>query len=393
MAPTRKIAMVGREWLQLYTRLLAGGMQYANAHPSENVVVRPFARAALAKLAARIERWGADGIYGMFRDKELKALKAALKHPIPIVNNGVSPTSPGVVHVLAEPHAFAELGVEHLRHLGLKYFGMLLMDAPPEPNDPLLSRFKQLTEPHTSVLVLPRNEAQDLSPERHKTNPKVRAPLRTWLLEMPKPCGVLCPCVSDAKFLAECCAQLGLQVPGELAIIGTDEADVCLSCKPTLTSITANVERLGAESVRVLLGILNGKTSPMREIRIKGAHLVVRESTGQQRPMICDVAGALEYIKANATRGLSAAQLMRQTQRCSHPTFYQSFYRATGMTPAQAIRERQMEEVRRLLATTQLPVAAVSVMSGFSRASAMARFFRKVEGMTPMEYRKRESKE
>jgi LacI family transcriptional regulator len=384
--------MLGREWLQVYTRLLAGGVQYASAHPSANVVVRPFTRVAeLAKVAASIERWGADGIYGFFEGEDLKALKAALTHPIPIVNNSVYPRFPGVVHVLAEPRAFPELGVEHLRQLGLKYFGMLVTDQLPGTDDPLLSRFKQLTAPHTSVLVLRIAEDELLNPEWNKTNPTMPARLATWLRDMPKPCGVLCPCVGAARFLIECCARLGLQVPGEIAIIGTDDADVCLSCRPSLTSITANVEMLGAESVRVLLGILNGITPPQPEIRIKGADLVVRESTGQQRPTICDIAGALECIKANATKGLSAAQLMRQTQRCSHPTFYQNFFKATGMTPAQAIRERQVEEARRLLATTQLPVAAVSVMSGFSRASAMARLFRSVEGMTPLEYRKREA--
>jgi hypothetical protein len=42
MPSTRKIAMVGREWNRLHTRLLAGGLHYASAHPSLKVVVQAF---------------------------------------------------------------------------------------------------------------------------------------------------------------------------------------------------------------------------------------------------------------------------------------------------------------------------------------------------------------
>jgi LacI family transcriptional regulator len=181
-------------------------------------------------------------------------------------------------------------------------------------------------------------------------------------------------------------------VPGEIAIIGADDADVSLSCTPTVTSVVQNKETVGFESVRILLDILDGLTPPAPKIRIKGIDLVVRESTGQQRPTICDIAGAMEYIKANATKGLNVTQLMHATQRCSQPIFYQSFHEMTGTTPGQAIRDRQLEEVRRLLATTLLPVASVAELAGFSSSFVMGRLFRKVDGMTPLEYRKREAK-
>src|SRR6516162_10959611 len=88
---TRRIAMVGLEWNRFYARLLAGGLQYASAHPRLKVVVQPFTKTVpAATLAASIEHWGADGIYGPFTNDRLQALKAALKHPIPIVSNSFS---------------------------------------------------------------------------------------------------------------------------------------------------------------------------------------------------------------------------------------------------------------------------------------------------------------
>jgi LacI family transcriptional regulator len=390
MPRTRKIAMVGREWDRFYARLFTGGLQYASGHPSLKVVIRSFTKTVAAnKLAASIEHWGAEGIYGGLLDDELQGLRSALRHPIPIVNNFNSAESPGVVRVLGDAHVAVEMGVTHLRHLGLKSFGLLFTDPPPE-RDRVLPSFKELTEPHGSALTLPIPEDQLLNPERNTQ--AVPARLATWLRELPKPCGVLCPCVGSGRYLVECCGQLGLHVPREIAIIGSDDADVCLNCTPTLTSITPNVEMVGSESVRILLGIADGVKPSTPTIRLKGLDLIVRESTGLQPSWTCDVAGALEYIKANATKGLSVAQLLRETRQPSQPKFYQLFHEATGKTPALAIRDRQLEEVRRLLATTQLPAASVSGMAGFSSPSVMARLFRKVEGMTPMEYRKRRNK-
>jgi AraC-like DNA-binding protein/DNA-binding LacI/PurR family transcriptional regulator len=391
MRRTRKIAMVGREWNRVHARLLAGGLHFASGHPSLNVVIQPFNKTvSLGRLASSIERWGADGIYGLFSEDMVHGLKAALSHPIPIVSNCALAQNSAVVQVLGDAQILVEKGVEHLRHLGIKAFGLLWTEPPPAPDSRWLPNFTKLTEPHGSVLSLPTAEDSLMAPDRN-TQP-VPAPLATWLRALPKPCGVLCPSHGAGRFLVECCGRLGLQVPREIAIIGTDDADVSLSCSPTVTSILNNHEMRGSESVRILLDILDGKPPSAPKIRIRAFDFVVRESTGQHPPMICDVAGALEYIQANATNALTVPQLVRATQRSSETLFYQAFKQATGKTPMQAIRDRQLEEVRRLLATTQLPVGVVSAMAGFSSNSVMGRMFQDVEGTTPLEYRRRENK-
>jgi LacI family transcriptional regulator len=388
---TRKIALVGLEWVGNFMRLLAGGLDYVGAHPNANVVIRPFTKVTpLPELAAQIEGWGAEGIYGAFPDEELRPLKAALKHPIPIVNNSKSSQYPGVFHVLADSHDFIEMGVEHLRHLGLKHFGILYTDPLPGAASRNLTRFKEITGPHGSVLMLPIIADRLLNTEWDH-QPELET-LAAWLQGMPKPCGVLCQCFGSGKFLIERCAQLGLKVPDEIAIIGSDDAEVCLSCTPTLTSITPNKEKVGAESIRILVDLLDGKPPPARIRMAKGADLVVRESTGQQQSLAIDTSKALEYINANATRGITVTELIRETQRASQPIFYQAFRKATGKTPAIAIRDRQLDEVRRLLRSTHLPIKMISQMSGFSSPSIMTRLFSKVEGMPPLAYRERENK-
>jgi LacI family transcriptional regulator len=391
MRRTRKIAFVGHEWFRIYARDLAGGLSYAATHPSTNIVIQPFSKnVPVRRLATKIERWGADGVYGMLSDKEITGLKGALRHPIPIVTNFGSDTNhPGVVQVVGDAHTWVETAVGHLQHLGVKSFGLLWSEPPPETDNRWLPSFQKFTRQRGSVLMQPISEHQLLAPDRNARS--IPAALARWLRGLPKPCGVLCPSLGAGKFLVKCCVHLGLQVPDKIAIIGADEADVSLSCTPTATSVLQNLEMLGAESVRILLDLLEGVAPPAPKNRIQACDLVIRESTGQQRPIICDIAGALEYIKASATKGLSVTQLLHATQRCSQPIFYQSFQKATGKTPAQAIRDRQLEEVRRLLATTQFPVEIVADLAGFSSSTVMGRLFLKTEGISPLEYRKRQN--
>jgi len=148
------------------------------------------------------------------------------------------------------------------------------------------------------------------------------------------------------------------------------------------------MDLVGFDAVRVLIDMINGIMPASRLVRLKSAELTVRESTGRRRPEICDIAAALECIQNNATRGITVEQVMRQTQRVSRVTFHRHFRQATGKSPAEAIRDRQLMEVRRLLAGTELPVTMISDLAGFSSPKVLARTFRMIDRMTPSDYRK-----
>ena len=117
--------------------------------------------------------------------------------------------------------------------------------------------------------------------------------------------------------------------------------------------------------------------------------LQVRGSTGLRKPENCDIAGALKCIEENACHGLTVEQLFKQTQSVSLPTFHLRFREAVGKSPAEAIRDRKLAEVRRLLTTTKLPMTMVSDLAGFSSAMVLAPIFRAAEGTTMRDYRKK----
>jgi LacI family transcriptional regulator len=165
--------------------------------------------------------------------------------------------------------------------------------------------------------------------------------------------------------------------------------DFSLSSVPTLTSIVVLHEKMGFEAVRLLQGWISGKKPPASIVRLHGMELQVRGSTGLRKPQICDIAGALKCIEENACLGLTVEQLIKQTQSVSMPTFHRRFREAVGKSPAEAIRDRKLAEVRRLLTTTEIPLTMVSDLAGFSSAMVLAQIFRAVEGTTMRGYRKK----
>lgn len=72
--------------------------------------------------------------------------------------------------------------------------------------------------------------------------------------------------------------ELGVDVPGELSVVGFDDIPEAVRCSPPLTTIAQPLQQMGAEAVRVLLDLLGG-TARERHLRMP-SRLVVRQSAG-----------------------------------------------------------------------------------------------------------------
>lgn len=364
-------------------------MRYADSHP--RIIVRVFAPFQNAGTAAReVEAWGADAVLGVLEATDLNLFLHQLSRPLPLANSALGGEAPGVITVVGDFSAFARVAIDHLRQMGLRTIGLALLDEGPQHREKLVKPFLDLlraADPVTSALIHPADRHLLWDPEAPVW--PVPARISDWLSALRKPAGVVCPQQGGGGYLIRCCRALGLRVPEDIAIVGADETDLSLACNPSLTSVVLSMETVGAEAMRVVCDMLNGFPPPTTIVRVQTMHLTVRESTGAIRPEICDISGAIECIRTNATRGLSVEQLMQQTQRVSRVTFHKRFLEVVGKTPAEAIRDRKLEEARRLLGGTELPIDMVADLCGFSSARVMARVFRLVEISTPRDYRRK----
>jgi LacI family transcriptional regulator len=75
-------------------------------------------------------------------------------------------------------------------------------------------------------------------------------------------------------------AERGMDVPGQLSIVGCDDIFGADFCSPTLTTITTPIEQAGRVAVTLLLGALESRPGSGRDGVLLPTHLTVRNSTG-----------------------------------------------------------------------------------------------------------------
>ncbi len=100
------------------------------------------------------------------------------------------------------------------------------------------------------------------------------------------------------------------------------------------------------------------------------------------------IASAVQTIETSATKGLSAARIVKQA-RVSHTTFYKHFRASTGTTLARQLRETRLRKACQMLVETDAGISEIAAACGFSGGNYFARFFRHATGQTPSEYRER----
>ena len=113
-----------------------------------------------------------------------------------------------------------------------------------------------------------------------------------------------------------------------------------------------------------------------------------RDSVASARVTRAELAAALKYIQQHACDGLTVRQLVQETQRVSPSVFTRYFKEATGRTPWQAIRGRQLDFASHLLATTELSLPVIAAQCGFRGVRALHRAFLATGGAVPRAFRR-----
>mgnify|MGYP003809469513 CR=1 FL=1 len=128
-----------------------------------------------------------------------------------------------------------------------------------------------------------------------------------------------------------------------------------------------------------------------RCVTFEPQEVVARAST--QRLQVNDrlVIRALEFIRINAGLGIRASDVANHlgvTQRWVEKRFAQTMDRSV-MEEIQRVR---MDNVRSLVAKTQLPFATIAKRCGFTSANHLGVLFRKTFGSTMSKYRERSAR-
>ncbi|HXH02379.1 MAG TPA: AraC family transcriptional regulator [Candidatus Competibacteraceae bacterium] len=97
---------------------------------------------------------------------------------------------------------------------------------------------------------------------------------------------------------------------------------------------------------------------------------------------------ALAFLQAELHRPLSVAEVA-EAACLSSGHLHHMFQRWLARTPMDYLHELRLERAQRLLADSELPIAAIAQSCGFADQSALTRALRRRHGITPAQYRRR----
>lgn len=121
-------------------------------------------------------------------------------------------------------------------------------------------------------------------------------------------------------------------------------------------------------------------------------HLVNRYATTAVKPVNPSklptrcLARVKEFIAAESTRDITIAD-MAQVAGYSVVHFTRMFKRSIGQTPHQYLLSYRINHAKKLLQTTELPVAEIAYEVGFGSHAHFSTQFRQLTSMTPQAYR------
>lgn len=176
--------------------------------------------------------------------------------------------------------------------------------------------------------------------------------------------------------------RLGTRLPGQPldALVFRDRA-VAQCVSTLLTALRVAAPRLYVE-----------QTARWLATHLLSSHAGWRRDQDDDRHpgMIGDrrLTRVIEHMSARLHEDLSVADLAREAGISVHH-FGRVFRRETGRTPAAYLLALRMDLARRLLRTSDLPVADIATACGYGRSAAFAAAFARHCAMAPTIYRRR----
>lgn len=230
-----------------------------------------------------------------------------------------------------------------------------------------------------------RNEVLTL-PEKHRHSWKGVLNIAEWVKKLPKPCGILACNDETGLDVINACHLAEVKVPDQVAVIGVDnDRLLCESITPFLSSIDLKAAEVGKQAVLKLgrlLGVIDHKFNNDEQ----PAQLVVRNSSNDTDRNLLLCQKAIDFIEARVMENLTVSDLVK-TCGISRRGLERAFEKSMKLSPAQVIRERRIIMLKRILRETDFNLETIANQTGFSDASGLSNFIKRMTGKKPGDIR------
>ena len=229
-------------------------------------------------------------------------------------------------------------------------------------------------------------EDRDVRPVRIVTND--RSKLSKRIMELPKPCGLLCYDESDAVFALNCALDAGISIPDELAILAIGDDRIILDHQAlSISRITLNPARSGYAAAALLDRLMRGGKTPDEPTLIRPDGIITATSTETYSSEDPIARRVLLYIRDNLEHPFGAAQIA-DAFRISRSKLDKLCVAAFGHSIGREILTRRLAEAKRLLKTTDKTISEISQATGFCADTYFIKIFHDDTGISPQQWRR-----
>lgn len=378
----RRIALLMQSARHYERGLLRGIARYSQLHgPWQFLRSIPYVSGGDIPSIDHLLNWRPDGL--IVRESEV--VEALLKLELPTVFSPYTDVLEGQCNIVVDDMSVGLMGAHYFLDRGFHHLAFCGMDelffwSRGRRDGFVRAGRKAVHEVHVYQPPVPRehiNWSRDLKA------------LSEWLRALPSPLGLMV-CNDDfSLFVAEACKLAGRSIPEDVALlgVGNDEA-VCELTATPLSSVRLNTEHAGYECGVRLAELMRGRRGGNRPVIVHPTGIVERRSTDVLAMEDRHVAMAIRFIRDHATEPIHVEEVVAAVP-LSRRALYNRFRDVTGHALYEYIRHARLDAFTRLLMETNLSIAHIAESMGFPDEKNVARYFRKVRGLTPLAYRRR----
>jgi LacI family transcriptional regulator len=160
---------------------------------------------------------------------------------------------------------------------------------------------------------------------------------------------------------------------------------------PSLSSIDFGFDRIGRQAAELLDKLMRGAKPPREPIICPPAELVLRESSDIYAVDDPIVAEAMRFIAEHVHEPIQVQDVAERVP-ASRRSLERRFRLHLDRSIADEITRLRLERAKRLLVETFEPLKSLARSCGFTGPKQMWKVFRRVEGISPGQYRRKHKK-
>ena len=234
---------------------------------------------------------------------------------------------------------------------------------------------------HKNPNILDINDRQDFRKE-----------LLSFLRSLTYPVAIMACNDWCARMIADICIEEGISIPSEIAILGVDDDEfICTVSEPKLSSIRLAIREQGRKLSRKLIEQIETKKENNSYLNFtllaNVERITERGSTMQIDDNAKLISNIITFIDDNFRSIETVSDILKMFPISERNLEIRFKKETNGTTVYKYLIQKKIDNMKTLLLTTNMPIKDAALNSGFTDIYKVSRIFKRVEGITPKEYR------